>query len=135
MVTGLYTFLPSFLLSSMPPSLLLSFPAQLMPNRFWSLMTFFIIVAEKCCAVIAGFTIINNEYYVRHSRHDDLDHSNFTVLLNSGAGVQVSERNGLLHVVVALPPYEKVRPDWPLCVRFTQMCQSCWRLLRSMSDS
>ncbi|KAK7097672.1 sushi domain-containing protein 2-like [Littorina saxatilis] len=52
-----------------------------------------------------SFSIVNNMMHA--DSQDDREHSNFTVLLTSGAGVQVAERHGLLHVVVVLPPYDK----------------------------
>ncbi|KAL8616990.1 hypothetical protein ACOMHN_014161 [Nucella lapillus] len=52
-----------------------------------------------------GLSVVNNEKYATSA--DDRYHSNFTVLLEGGAGVQVAERLGLLHVVVLLPPLKK----------------------------
>ncbi|XP_076446883.1 sushi domain-containing protein 2-like [Babylonia areolata] len=52
-----------------------------------------------------GLSIVNNQKYATSA--DDRYHSNFTVLLDSGAGVQVAERHGLLHAVVLLPPLKR----------------------------
>ena len=52
--------------------------------------------------VVAGVSIVNNAGTAEQS--EDKHHSNFTVLFAGGAAVQVAERQGLLHVIVVLPP-------------------------------
>ena len=50
----------------------------------------------------AGVSIVNNAPSAQHG--EDKHHSNFTVLFAGGAAVQIAERQGLLHVVIILPP-------------------------------
>ena len=69
--------------------------------------------------------MINNENYAHPARQDDREHSNFTVLVKSGAGVQVAERHGLLHVVVLLPPYKKVRDSDEVLVHRDARARLC----------
>lgn len=47
-------------------------------------------------------SIVNNVGTAQDA--EDKQHSNFTVLFVGGAAVQVAERQGLLHVIVSLPP-------------------------------
>jgi hypothetical protein len=39
----------------------------------------------------------------------NITHSNFTIIFDSGVGIQVAAHDGLLHAVVSLPPSYKVR--------------------------
>ena len=59
-------------------------------------------INELFVVVYAGVSILNNARTAKHSV--DKHHSNFTVLFAGGAAVQVAERQGLLHLIVVLPP-------------------------------
>ncbi|PVD34907.1 hypothetical protein C0Q70_06188 [Pomacea canaliculata] len=51
---------------------------------------------------VPGVSVINNEPVAVDTK--DRQHSNFTVLFKNGVGVQVAERQGMIHLTVALPP-------------------------------
>ena len=59
-------------------------------------------INELFVVAYAGVSILNNARTAKHSV--DKHHSNFTVLFAGGAAVQVAERQGLLHLIVVLPP-------------------------------
>lgn len=57
------------------------------------------------CFVI-GVSVVNNAPTAVNP--EDQAHSNFTILFRNGAGVQVVEKKGLLHLMVVLPPINEV---------------------------